>query len=325
VYTFGLTLLAQDQLLSGVWTVRYHGLDGHGNTRYLTDALGDITDTYDYDAFGNLNAATGSTPNNFLFTSEQLDPDLGLYFLRARYQDTTTGRFWTMDEFDGIPGDPMSLHKYLYASSDPVNHTDPSGYWSLKDLAISMGIGAILHAALNYDHNQPLSAVAHNLFIGALTGAVGYGVGTGIMKAAVAAIRFVKLQRLGGPISRVFQQVSNAQRPIPGTSLYQQFVFRTQAGEVLVSSGTSGGVVTGALKHIVNDILAKAGGNAATTQLAEALALRELEGAIVMAIQSGIRAGQTVGVRTAYAEWELIFEYTAQGALKLFHAVPRLL
>jgi RHS repeat-associated protein len=134
VYTFGLTLLAQDQLLNGAWTVRYHGLDGHGSTRYLTDAAGDITDTYDYDAFGNLIAATGNTPNNFLFTSEQLDPDLGLYFLRARYQDTTTGRFWTMDDFEGSPEDPLSLHKYLYASADAVNNSDPTGFLTLAEV-----------------------------------------------------------------------------------------------------------------------------------------------------------------------------------------------
>jgi RHS repeat-associated protein len=126
-----------------VWTVRYHGLDGHGNTRYLTDALGDITDTYDYDAFGNLIAQTGSTPNNFLFTSEQLDPDLGLYFLRARYQDTTTGRFWTMDEFEGNQSDPLSLHKYTFNHSEPVNRIDPSGLLSLSEIQVAFGINTM--------------------------------------------------------------------------------------------------------------------------------------------------------------------------------------
>jgi RHS repeat-associated protein len=151
VYTFGLTLLAQDQPLDGVWTVRYHGLDGHSNTRYLTDALGDITDTYDYDAFGNLIAATGLTPNNFLFTSEQLDPDLGLYFLRARYQDTTTGRFWTMDEFEGFGTDPASLHKYTYCANDPINCFDSSGRFTLKEILFNnFTISMLTSIAVNY-------------------------------------------------------------------------------------------------------------------------------------------------------------------------------
>jgi hypothetical protein len=41
---------------------------------------------YDYDAFGNLIHQTGSTPNNYLFAGEQFDPDLGMHFLRARYE-----------------------------------------------------------------------------------------------------------------------------------------------------------------------------------------------------------------------------------------------
>jgi RHS repeat-associated protein len=139
VYGFGHTLLSQDQLLNGVWTVRYHGLDGHGNTRYLTDLIGDITDTYDFDAFGNLIAATGSISNNFLFTSEQSDPDLGLYFLRARYLDPATDRFWTIDELDGAQADPISLHKYLYADANPVSKIDPTGHASLAEQQFTSG------------------------------------------------------------------------------------------------------------------------------------------------------------------------------------------
>ena len=36
------------------WTTSYYGFDGHGSVRYLTDSTGAVTDTYDYDAFGNL-------------------------------------------------------------------------------------------------------------------------------------------------------------------------------------------------------------------------------------------------------------------------------
>ena len=52
-----------------------------------------ITDTYDYDAFGNKINSTGTTPNNFLYRGEEYDPDLGLYYLRARYYNPLTGRF----------------------------------------------------------------------------------------------------------------------------------------------------------------------------------------------------------------------------------------
>jgi RHS repeat-associated protein len=70
---------------------------------------------------------TGSTPNNYLFAGEQYDPALSLYYNRARYLNTTTGRFWTMDTYEGDDQEPLSLHKYLYTEGDPVDNVDPCG------------------------------------------------------------------------------------------------------------------------------------------------------------------------------------------------------
>src|SRR5208283_3780698 len=84
-------------------------------------------DTYDYDAFGNLINQTGSTPNNYLFADEQYDPALSLYYNRARYLNSTTGRFWTADTFEGSINTPASLHRYLFADADPIDLRDPSG------------------------------------------------------------------------------------------------------------------------------------------------------------------------------------------------------
>jgi len=61
-------------------------------------------------------------------SGEQYDPDLGLYYLRARYYNPNSGRFLSRDPLDGNAIDPASLHKYLYAGGDPVNGLDPSGW-----------------------------------------------------------------------------------------------------------------------------------------------------------------------------------------------------
>jgi RHS repeat-associated protein len=70
----------------------------------------------------------------YRYSGEQWDPELGMYYLRARYYNPDTDRFWTMDSFEGIGQDPLSLHKYLYAHDDPINNVDPSGMYSLEDL-----------------------------------------------------------------------------------------------------------------------------------------------------------------------------------------------
>jgi RHS repeat-associated protein len=46
----------------------------------------------------------------------------------ARYYNPTTGRFLSRDPEDGDAFDPTTLHKYLYASGDPVNGIDPLGW-----------------------------------------------------------------------------------------------------------------------------------------------------------------------------------------------------
>ena len=110
--------------------VSYYHFDGLGSTRLLTDATGATTDTYDFDAFGNQIARTGTTQNEFLFTGQQYDANVGFYYLRARYYQPDTGRFTALDPFAGDPYAPMSLHKYLYAANDPVNLIDPTGMFA---------------------------------------------------------------------------------------------------------------------------------------------------------------------------------------------------
>ncbi|MGD0832667.1 MAG: RHS repeat-associated core domain-containing protein, partial [Terracidiphilus sp.] len=109
------------------WTPSIYGYDGAGSVRQLTNLAGTVTDAYNYDAFGNKLNSTGSTPNVYLYRGEQYDPNLNLYYLRARYYNPATGRFLSRDPEDGKPVDPKTLHKYLYAGGDPVSAMDPTG------------------------------------------------------------------------------------------------------------------------------------------------------------------------------------------------------
>lgn len=116
-----------------------YGYDAHGNVAFLTDATGSETDTYTYDAWGNLVGRTGSTFSTRLFVGEELDPDLGLINLRNRYYNEEQGRFLTVDTFDGGRSrSPLSSNRYLYAEADPSNKKDPQGLLAGPEYAIGL-------------------------------------------------------------------------------------------------------------------------------------------------------------------------------------------
>ncbi|MDQ3803118.1 MAG: hypothetical protein M3416_04615, partial [Acidobacteriota bacterium] len=165
-YTYGHSLVSQRQLVGGEWRVSFYGYDGHGSVRYLTDAAGAVTDTYTYDAFGNLLARTGATPNDRLYAGERFDAEVGLYHLRARDMNPASGRFLTMDLLAGSTSDPQTLHKYLYALNDPTNKLDPSGLQAnataqlvtVSVLNVLVAFSAFLFLSYRVWHNLPEGA-----------------------------------------------------------------------------------------------------------------------------------------------------------------------
>src|SRR5947207_2897839 len=58
-----------------------------------------------------------------------------------------TGRFWSMDSYEGKSSDATSLHKYLYCASDPTNNIDPSGYVIISNFIY----GRIVHDEISND------------------------------------------------------------------------------------------------------------------------------------------------------------------------------
>jgi RHS repeat-associated protein len=126
-YTYGAALISQTRNASSAPVISYYGHDAHGNITFMTDASGNPTDSYDYDAWGIRVAQNGSTPNRRLFAGEELDPDLGLIAMRARAYEPTRGRFTTLDPAPGTVGYPITFNRYLFANGDPVNQIDPRG------------------------------------------------------------------------------------------------------------------------------------------------------------------------------------------------------
>ena len=165
LYTVGADLVSQER--SGRTSIYLY--DGHGSVVGLSNESCVVTDTYCYDAFGNLLKSKGSTKNCYRYCGEQFDESTGLYYLRARYMDTSTGRFISQDSYAGSIFDPISLHKYLYANANPVMYSDPSGYASIMGKVVELAAKAEL-AIAEMMYNQT-ALVYWSMFTGALIAA----------------------------------------------------------------------------------------------------------------------------------------------------------
>jgi RHS repeat-associated protein len=104
-------------------TFFYHQ-DGLGSVTDLTDSAGATARSYSYDAYGNIVESPGTVEQPYTYTGREFDAETGLFYYRARYYDSTTGRFLQKDPIGFTSGD---LNLYRYTLNDPVNRYDPDG------------------------------------------------------------------------------------------------------------------------------------------------------------------------------------------------------
>jgi len=140
-YTSALTLDSWLILQRGSQSYYYH-TDALGSVVALTDNAQFVVQTYRYDAYGNITAATGNVPNPYRYTGREFDSATGLYYYRTRYYDAREGRFLTRDGFIGEPNRPISMNRYNYAESNPITYTDPDGKYVFLIGAVRLGLDA---------------------------------------------------------------------------------------------------------------------------------------------------------------------------------------
>jgi RHS repeat-associated protein len=109
------------ELQSG--TTSYYQQDSINSVTSLSNLTGALSNSYTYDAFGNLLLTTGSLMNSFQYTGRDFDPETRVGFYRARYYSPDTGRF--------ISEDPIrfraTVNFYPYVLNSPINWRDPDG------------------------------------------------------------------------------------------------------------------------------------------------------------------------------------------------------
>lgn len=126
-YVRGLSYIAKIGVSNGI---DYYLYNAHGDVTQLVNAAGTIRNQYDYDIFGETILSVEETENSIQYAGEFLDESAGLYYLRARFYNPTTGRFISEDSYKGDIKDPASLNLYTYCHNDPINFSDPSGHSS---------------------------------------------------------------------------------------------------------------------------------------------------------------------------------------------------
>jgi RHS repeat-associated protein len=67
--------------------------------------------------------ASGTVTNPYQYTGRDYDPETGLRYYRARYYDSTVGRFLSEDPINFGGG----INFYSYAANNPAAFTDPGG------------------------------------------------------------------------------------------------------------------------------------------------------------------------------------------------------
>jgi RHS repeat-associated protein len=101
----------------------FYNADGLGTITSLANTAGSLAETYTFDSFGKQTASSGSLMNPFQYASRELDTETGLYYYRARYYESASGRFLKEDPIRFKGG----ANFYRYVRNNPVNLNDPFG------------------------------------------------------------------------------------------------------------------------------------------------------------------------------------------------------
>lgn len=114
------------------------GGNGCGSVAGLTGNSGGSMITYRYDAYGNTTKSNNTLNNPYQYNAEYTDSSTELQYLRARYYDSSQGRFTTKDTLLGSTEKPITRNLYTYCGNNPLNITDPSGHGWFKNAVNSV-------------------------------------------------------------------------------------------------------------------------------------------------------------------------------------------
>jgi RHS repeat-associated protein len=128
-------LLTMTVYTSGMAKTYYYLTDQLGSVHALADEVGNVVESYRFDAWGKVTGiydpngnhlSESAYGNRFLWQGREYSYRTELYYFRARWYDPVMGR-WLSNDPIGISG---GLNQYVFCGNNPVNFVDPYGLWA---------------------------------------------------------------------------------------------------------------------------------------------------------------------------------------------------
>ena len=106
---------------------QFYHFDEMGNTVFLTDDSGAVTDSYGITPYGELADHIGTSDNPFTWQGQYgaIQEGDGLYYMRSRHYDAAGARFLSPDPL--MNAEPQTSEPYAYARSNPLMFRDAFG------------------------------------------------------------------------------------------------------------------------------------------------------------------------------------------------------
>ena len=117
----------------------YYDINLQGDVECIYNSNGVKVVTYEYDPWGVITYITDTsgisigTINPIRYRGYYYDNETGFYYLQSRYYDPNICRFINADTITDGGAGVLGYNLFIYAANNPINNSDPSGKWIIKD------------------------------------------------------------------------------------------------------------------------------------------------------------------------------------------------
>jgi RHS repeat-associated protein len=172
---------------SAAGSLYYYHSDHLGSSSLITDDGGNLVQHVEYVPFGEtfIDERNGSWHTPYLFNAKEQDEETGLHYYGARYYDSRTSVWLSVDPLaEKYP----NYTSYNYCLNNPVKYIDPDGKNPLAGALIGAGLDVLFQLADIYVFETRKSIDWIDVGISAGAGAIGLGL----------ANKFKKLEKITG-------------------------------------------------------------------------------------------------------------------------------